>query len=76
MWFRFGADGRLEKRLLGEGITITFLIIFLPNQSSRYGGNPAGILVSIARTLTEAAKKNNARKVKKKWTAGEPRPLA
>jgi len=35
----------------------------------------AGIpLVSIRRTLTEAAKKNNARKVKKKWTAGEPRP--
>jgi len=45
---------------------------FLPNQSSHCGRIQRVGFDSAGRTLTEAAKKNNAPKVKKRCTRGEP----
>jgi len=61
---------RLGSVLLAEGLTITFPMF--PSSANPAGeANFAETLISTACTLTEAAKKNNARKVKKRWTVGE-----
>ena len=61
---------RLGSVLPAEGITITFPMF--PSSANPAGeANFAETLISTACTLTEAANKNNARKVKKRWTVGE-----
>ena len=61
---------RLGSLLLAVGITIT--VPMFPSCANPAGeANFAQTLISTACTLTEAANKNNARKVKKRWTVGE-----
>jgi len=61
---------RLGSVLLAVGITIT--VLMFPSSANPAGeANFAQTLISTACTLTEAANKNNARKVKKRWTVGE-----
>ena len=56
--------------LLAAGITVIFPMF--PSSANPAGeANFAQTLISTAGTLTEAANKINARKVKKRWTVGE-----
>jgi len=71
-WLRLELDVRLESGLPREGITISFPISSSQPIEETVARFLAGGLVSAERTLTEARKKSNAPKVKKRWTGGEP----
>jgi hypothetical protein len=54
-----------------DAITISFPMIASPADPATVGMNSAGVSRFDRATLTEAAAKDNARKVKKRWTRGE-----